>query len=108
MVIERIKNKVLAWKARWMSLSGIILLIKTILATIPNYYISVLKAPRSVIYQIEKLIREFLWKGNLIEEKKIPLISLKNMTLNKGVGGVGLHDISKRNKAFRGKLIWLM
>lgn len=42
------------------------------------------------------------------EVKKIPLISLDSMSLEESKGGVGLQDISKRNLAFGGKLIWHM
>lgn len=107
-VIERIKSSVSAWKARWLSFSGHILLIKSVLADIPNYYIDVLKAPKPVILHIEKIIRNFLWRGNLSDVKKIPLILLDNMASDKLSSGVGIHNISKRNLAFGGKLVWHM
>lgn len=86
-IIARIRSRILAWKARWLSLSGRILLIKTVLSIIPNFYLVFLKAPSSFVHQIEKLIRGFLWKGNLSDETKIPLISLKEMAQSKSIGG---------------------
>jgi ribonuclease HI/exonuclease III len=107
-IIERIKHKLAAWKVRWLSLSGRILLVKTVLTAIPNYFFAVLNAPASVISQIEKLIRSFLWSDNMSGDKKIPLVSLKEMSHPKSKGGVGLHELLNRNKAFGGKLIWFM
>ncbi|XP_057822586.1 uncharacterized protein LOC131034982 [Cryptomeria japonica] len=75
-IIDRIKNAISTWKARWLSLSGRLLLIKIVLSSIPNYFMSALKAPAGVIHHIEKLIRSFLWRDNMSEEKKIPLISI--------------------------------
>ena len=39
---------------------------------------------------------------------KVPLISLQDISHASNVGGVGIHDLSFRNEAFGGKLIWLM
>lgn len=103
-VIERIKLKLFSWKAHWLSLSGRILLVKTILTTIPNYFISVLKVPTKIVDQIEKLIRSFIWKSNMDDVKKIPLLSFKNMAMEEEKGVV-LHDISKCNLAIGGKLV---
>lgn len=107
-IIGRIKARTLSWKVRWLSLSGHILLIKSILATIPNYYFSMLLAPSSVIKQIEVIIRGFLWMENMSGVKKIPLISLKEMTYDKTEGGINLPNFVLRNKAFGGKLVWFM
>lgn len=42
------------------------------------------------------------------DAKMIPLISLNSMSSNKMLGGVGIHDITKRNLVIGGKLIWTM
>lgn len=59
-IINCIKARILVWKARWLSLSGRILLIKSILSAIPSYYFSVLQAPKLVLNQIKSLISDFL------------------------------------------------
>ena len=84
------------------------MLVKLVLAAIPNYFIVVLKAPPKILVSIHKLIKGFLWSGNMDESCKIPLISLQDMSQNQKVGGAGIHDLSKRNEAFGGKLIWHM
>lgn len=75
-VIQRIQSRIAACKVRWLSLAGRVLLIKSILAAIPNYYMAVLKAPSKVLAQIQKMIKRFLWTGNMDDSRKIPLISL--------------------------------
>lgn len=107
-IIDRIKARVVSWKSRWLSLAGKILLINIVLATIPNYYLSVLKAPPLLIQIIHKLIRYFLWSGNIDGVNKIPLISLQDMAQVKSLGGVRIHDLENRNKAFCAKLFWKM
>ena len=75
-VIQRIQCRIASWKVRWLSLAGRILLIKSVLAAIPNYFIVVLKIPSGVLDTIKKLIKGFLWSGNLDDSRKVPLISL--------------------------------
>ncbi len=98
----------MAWKARWLSLAGKILLVKMMLLAIPNYYLSVLKAPTLVIQIIQNISKDFLWVGNLNGETKIPLVSLQDMTQVKTHGGASIHDMKQRSKAFGGKLVWKM
>ena len=42
------------------------------------------------------------------DSRKIPLISLQDMSQIPAVGGAGVHDLTKRNEAFGGKLVWQM
>lgn len=83
-------------------------MVKLVLSTIPNYYLGVLKAPESVLVEIEKLIRNFLWKGNIDNKKKIPLISLENICEEKLKRGGGIHKLSFRNLVLGEKLVWNM
>ena len=69
---------------------------------------AVMQAQSSVISQIQKIIRGFLWSRNLINEKTLPLISLQDMAHTLALGGVGIHDFTTRNKVFGGKLAWHM
>jgi hypothetical protein len=106
-VIDCIKSRISAWKV-WLSLSGRILLIKIVLSAIPNYYFSILQAPKGIISQIETLILTFLWSDNMNGQKKIPLISIHAMSTSCRTGGVRLPNITNRNKAFGAKLVWQM
>ena len=67
-----------------------------------------MKAPSSSVSQIQKLIKGFLWSRNLTNEKKLPLISLQDVAYSSTLGGVRIHDLTTRNKAFGGKLAWQM
>ena len=107
-MIQCIQCQIASWKVRWLSLAGRILLIKSVLAAIPNYFIVVLKIPSGVLDTIKKLIKGFLWSGNLDDSRKVPLISLQDMSHASKVGGAGIHDLALRNEAFGGKLIWHM
>lgn len=70
------------------------MMIKSVLSVVPNYYIAILHAPKSIISELEKIIRQFLWKGNIDQKKKIPLISLQTICKDKFIGDAGLQNLS--------------
>ena len=49
-----------------------------------------------------------MWKGDLSQEKNIPMISLHDMAHTKDICGASIHNISPRNKDFGGNLDWHM
>lgn len=60
-VIERIQRRLSRWKANY--LSKRMTLLKAALANIPIYFMPLFNMPKSVAQKIEKLQREYLWKG---------------------------------------------
>lgn len=54
-IIEHFRSKISAWKVRWLSLAGRILLVKVVLTAIPNYYIAILKSSSLVLKQIKTI-----------------------------------------------------
>lgn len=63
-IILTIKNRIASWKNSWLSLPGRILLIKSVLSSIPNYMMYVLPMPSKVKSDLEATLKSFLWKGN--------------------------------------------
>jgi hypothetical protein len=73
MVFWRRWNIVWLWKRPLLSKGGRVTLIKSTLANIPTYYMSLFKIPVKVANRIEKLQRDFLW-GGVGEEFKYHLV----------------------------------
>lgn len=61
LMMERISAWLNSWKAPLLSKCGRLILIKSVLASIPNYYLSLFTIPASVAKRIESNFRNFLW-----------------------------------------------
>jgi hypothetical protein len=61
-VIEKIEHRLANWKRLYLSNGGKFIL-KSMLANLPTYYMSLFPLPASVANRIEKLQRDFLWGG---------------------------------------------
>ena len=47
-----------------MSKGGRLVLIQSVLSSIPTYYLSLFRIPVKVARSLEKLMRDFLWEGS--------------------------------------------
>ncbi|XP_022041758.1 uncharacterized protein LOC110944402 [Helianthus annuus] len=63
-VMEVVESRLSLWKAATLSISGLVTLIKSVLESIPNYHLSLFKAPAAVLHGIEGIIRRSFWGGN--------------------------------------------
>ena len=70
-VEERMRRRLAQWNRQYISKSGRITLIKSTLASIPIYLLSLICIPKSVAKRIEKLQRDFLLVGGDAWRRKL-------------------------------------
>ena len=98
------RRRLALWKRQYLSKGGRITLIKSMLASIPLYQMSLFRMPKSVARRLEKLQRDFLW-GGVNGGNKAHLVKWK-VCADKEKGGLGLRKLVCLNKALLGKWIW--
>jgi hypothetical protein len=59
-VLEKMECRMVSWKMMYLSKGGRVTLIKSTLANLPTYYMSLFPLPVSVANRMEKLQRDFL------------------------------------------------
>lgn len=59
-VVERVRNRPSSWKSMMLSIGGRRMLSKSVLGSLPIYYFSLFKAPKSILYTFGKYRRRFL------------------------------------------------
>nr|CAN62253.1 hypothetical protein VITISV_030569 [Vitis vinifera] len=103
-VEERMRRRLALWKRQYISKGGRITLIKSTLASMPIYQLSLFRMPKIVTKRLEKLQRDFLWEGGSLE-RNVHLINWEEVCAQKEKGGLGLRKIILLNKALLGKWI---
>ena len=59
-IISKLKEKIASWGGHWLTKAVELVLINSILSALPIYQSSLLLAPKAIMEQISKLIRDFL------------------------------------------------
>ncbi|XP_062113702.1 uncharacterized protein LOC133824742 [Humulus lupulus] len=90
-IIKKIQNRLHTWSSRHLSFAGRTQLIHSILLGIRKYWMSIFLLPQSVIHEIDRLCRNFLWgaKGN---RTRIHCSSWEQVCLPKNMGGIGFKE----------------
>ena len=104
-VEERVRRKLALWKHQYISKGRRITLIKSTMASMPIYQMSLFRMPKVVARRLEKLQRDFLWGGGNLE-RKAHLVNWEVVCADKEKGGLGLRKLVLLNKALFGKWIW--
>ncbi|KAK2654064.1 hypothetical protein Ddye_013920 [Dipteronia dyeriana] len=60
-MLEKFRSRLVSWKMHFISKVGCLVLIKSVLASLTTYFLSVFKIMKVVAMTIEKLQRDFFW-----------------------------------------------
>lgn len=63
-IVDRLQSKMTSWKRKLLNKAGRATLARSVLAAIPGYYMQLSWLPESTCSQIDKAIRNFIWKGH--------------------------------------------
>ena len=95
-VVDKLIKRVAGWRGKLLSSAGKLTLLKSCLASIPIYLLSVIKFPKWAIESINSQMGNFLWNDN--EGKhKYHLSNWPSLTQEKDYGGWGIPDFSSLN-----------
>ncbi|KAJ0533882.1 putative RNA-directed DNA polymerase [Helianthus annuus] len=104
-IVEKFRKKLSGWKARHLSLAGRVTLAKSVLGSLPSYYLSLFPAPKGVIKQLEGIRRDFVW-GKTGRSQKMRWVKWELFLKPKILGGVGVGGILDYNIAMLSKWLW--
>jgi len=100
-----VDRKLGLWCYRWLSLGGRLILAKSVLESIPVYWLSLYKVPKSIMVGLRRRVTSFLWSGNG-SDNKIHLARWDLLSKPKCDGGWGLKNLDRFSRALRMKSLW--
>jgi len=62
-VIDRILSRLSVWKSKFLSLGGLLILLKFVLSSLPVYFLTFFKAPAGIISSITYVFTRFFLGG---------------------------------------------
>ncbi|XP_021991787.1 uncharacterized protein LOC110888575 [Helianthus annuus] len=104
-VIETFRARLANWKSHLLSIGGRVVIIKFVMECLPSYYFSLYKAPKTVIGELESMIKKFFWGGSL-EEKKMHWVAWDRVARHKKNGDLGLNKLLNVNISLLSKWGW--
>lgn len=96
-LISKIKSRLQGWKASCMSQAARLILIKHVLSSIPIYATMVYKLPKSILKEIEKAMRNFLWRQD--STKALAAVKWQQVCKPTKEGGLGIRRPEEINRA---------
>lgn len=97
-LICRIERR-LAGLSQFLSYYGRLTLVNSLLTSLPMYWLSTFRFPKSVIKQIDSFHKNCLWEGNAVHRQGRCLVAWMKACKSKKEGGLGILDIKAQNKA---------
>ncbi|KAD3066367.1 hypothetical protein E3N88_34247 [Mikania micrantha] len=104
-LVDKIRKRIQDWKNKSLSFAGRLLLIKSVLSATQVYWASVFVLPISVLNDLEKMCRSFLWNNSDPIRGKAK-VKWKECCLPVKHGGLGLKSLRSWNTALMSRHIW--
>ncbi|CAN1131720.1 Putative ribonuclease H protein At1g65750 [Linum perenne] len=104
-VVATVRKRLDTWKAKLLSFGGRLTLLKSVLAQLPIYYMSLFQAPVYIVKELERMQNKFFWEG-CGAERRPHLVKWEMVKEPKCRGGLGVLDLRKMNLALLGKWSW--
>ncbi|KAK4384505.1 hypothetical protein Sango_3053800 [Sesamum angolense] len=104
-LIDKVRNRISGWENCHLYYGERLLLIKTVLSSMPIYLLQVLNPPVSTIQKLVRLFARFFW-GSTTEQRKIHWTKWHNVCFPTDEGGLGIRNLRDVVSAFSYKLWW--
>lgn len=104
-MVDKLNRKLSGWKARLLSQAGRLVLVKSVLTSLPLYRMSSFTFLKKILSQMDSIITNFFWgyKGN---KPAIHLLMKNYLQIPKRDGGLGIKSFSLMNQALLAKQFW--
>jgi hypothetical protein len=104
-VEERFQQKLSCWKAKYLSYGGRLVLLNSVLSSLPMFMMSFFEVPKGVLKNLNHFRSRFFWQGSAIKHK-YRLVKWDILCRPKDQGGLGILNLQLQNKCMLAK--WLV
>jgi hypothetical protein len=95
-MVSRVERRMISTSI-FLTEEGKLEMVKSVISSMPTYYMTILKVPISILNQVDEYRRHDFWNGSDINSKKPPLVACKMVTRPKLEVGLGLIKLRTHN-----------
>jgi hypothetical protein len=104
MIEEQIEKKLSRWKGKYLLVGGRLVLIYSVLSSLPMFMLSFFEIPKRVLEKIDYFCSRFFWQNDS-QMKKYRLIKWSMVCQPKDQGSLGIQNLEMQNQCLLSK--WL-
>lgn len=104
-LLDTVQQRLSTWKMKTLNMACRVVLISSVIQSMPSYIMQTAKIPATTCDNIEKLARSFLW-NNSGNANNMHLLTWDKVCRPKVDGGLGFRHMRINNKAFLMKIAW--
>ncbi|GKE06671.1 RNA-directed DNA polymerase, eukaryota, partial [Tanacetum coccineum] len=104
--VHKMRTHLSKWKVKTLSIGGRLTLLKSVLGAILLYSMSIYKAPKGVLHELEMIRNSFFNGVDSAEKKKITWVAWDKVLASKKQGGLGVSSYYALNHALFLKWVW--
>ena len=99
---ERIEKRLSGWKGKLLTVGGRLVLINSVLSSLPMFMMSFFELPKGVVEKIDCFRSRFYWQNDQ-HKRKYRLVKWEVMCQPKDQGDLGIHNLEIQNKCLLNK-----
>jgi hypothetical protein len=103
---DRAKGRLAGWQGRLVNMAGRRELVKSVLSSLPVYLLTVIKAPKKFLKEMDKLRKCFLWAGDGELTGGKCKVTWPVVCMPQPNGGLGIKDLDCFGRALRLRWLW--
>ncbi|XP_050232935.1 uncharacterized protein LOC126681437 [Mercurialis annua] len=104
-VVSNFSSKLSTWRGNLLSPAGRLVLVKSVLSSLPVYYFSSLRIPQSVVIHLERIMRRFLWNGRT-DMQGFSKVAWVDVCVPTSLGGLNITPLRIKNQFLLLKWLW--
>ena len=105
-LIDKVAARLPAWKGKLLNRAGRLTLVRSVLSSIPTYFLTVFTLQKWATKQVDKLRKSFLWKGTADAGGGHSLVQWSRVKRPKQLGGLSVLDLDMFSRALRLRWLW--
>nr|XP_027077000.1 uncharacterized protein LOC113700749 [Coffea arabica] len=104
-LLGKVRQKLYHWSSKMLSMGGKIVLLRSVMCSLPVYLLQVLQPPKAVLLHFGRVCNAFLWDSS-IDSKRTHWAAWDKVCRPVEEGGLGFRSFEDITKAFSCKLWW--